>query len=81
MPFPTPRAVICSPSHIKKMVPPVNVMTTVMPAWISKDTSCSTRVSPYAASMSSTDTTGIATLLGLGFSSRLKLRTAHSDLV
>ena len=28
MPFPTPRAVICSPSHIRNMVPPVRVTTT-----------------------------------------------------
>ncbi len=27
MPLPTPRAVICSPSHIRKTVPPVRVMT------------------------------------------------------
>ena len=30
MPLPTPRAVICSPSHIRKIVPPVSVMTVVM---------------------------------------------------
>ena len=29
MPLPTPRAVICSPSHIRNIVPPVSVMTTV----------------------------------------------------
>ena len=29
MPLPTPRAVICSPSHIRKMVPPVRVTTVV----------------------------------------------------
>jgi hypothetical protein len=27
MPLPTPRAVICSPSHIRKIVPPVSVTT------------------------------------------------------
>ena len=27
MPLPTPRAVICSPSHIRKIVPPTSVMT------------------------------------------------------
>jgi hypothetical protein len=27
MPLPMPREVICSPSHIKNMVPPVSVMT------------------------------------------------------
>ena len=27
MPLPMPRAVICSPSHIRNMVPPVSVMT------------------------------------------------------
>ena len=27
MPLPTPRAVICSPSHIRNTVPPVSVMT------------------------------------------------------
>ena len=27
MPLPTPRAVICSPSHIKNTVPPVSVIT------------------------------------------------------
>ena len=30
MPLPTPRAVICSPSHIRKMVPPTSVMQVVM---------------------------------------------------
>ncbi len=30
MPLPTPRAVICSPSHIRKTVPPVKVMTVEM---------------------------------------------------
>ena len=30
MPLPTPRAVICSPSHIRKMVPPVSVITVEM---------------------------------------------------
>ena len=30
MPLPTPRAVICSPSHIRKMVPPTSVITVVM---------------------------------------------------
>ena len=29
MPLPTPRAVICSPSHIRKTVPPVKVITAV----------------------------------------------------
>ena len=29
MPFPTPRAVICSPSHIRNTVPPVSVTTVV----------------------------------------------------
>ena len=29
MPLPMPRAVICSPSHIRNMVPPVSVMTVV----------------------------------------------------
>ena len=29
MPLPTPRAVICSPSHIRKMVPPTSVITAV----------------------------------------------------
>ena len=29
MPLPTPRAVICSPSHIRKMVPPTSVTTVV----------------------------------------------------
>ena len=29
MPLPTPRAVICSPSHIRKTVPPVSVITVV----------------------------------------------------
>ena len=29
MPLPTPRAVICSPSHIRKTVPPVSVTTVV----------------------------------------------------
>ena len=27
MPLPTPRCVICSPSHIRNMVPPTSVMT------------------------------------------------------
>jgi len=27
VPFPTPRAVICSPSHIRNIVPPTSVMT------------------------------------------------------
>ena len=27
MPLPIPRAVICSPSHIRNMVPPVSVIT------------------------------------------------------
>ena len=27
MPFPMPRAVICSPSHIRKSVPPTSVIT------------------------------------------------------
>ncbi len=27
MPLPTPRAVTCSPSHIRNMVPPVSVIT------------------------------------------------------
>ncbi len=27
MPLPMPRSVICSPSHIRKMVPPVRVKT------------------------------------------------------
>jgi hypothetical protein len=31
MPLPTPRAVICSPSHIRKMVPPTRVITVVSP--------------------------------------------------
>ena len=30
MPLPMPRAVICSPSHIRNMVPPVSVITVVM---------------------------------------------------
>jgi hypothetical protein len=30
MPLPTPRAVICSPSHIRKIVPPVSVITVDM---------------------------------------------------
>lgn len=30
MPLPTPRAVICSPSHIRNMVPPTSVMTVEM---------------------------------------------------
>ncbi len=30
MPLPTPRLVICSPIHIKRMVPPVSVITAVM---------------------------------------------------
>ncbi|MEZ5765773.1 MAG: hypothetical protein R3D69_17060 [Xanthobacteraceae bacterium] len=30
MPLPMPRAVICSPSHIRNMVPPVSVMTVEM---------------------------------------------------
>ena len=30
MPLPTPRAVICSPSHIRNMVPPTRVITVVM---------------------------------------------------
>ena len=30
MPLPTPRAVICSPSHIRKIVPPVSVITVEM---------------------------------------------------
>ena len=29
MPLPMPRAVICSPSHIRNIVPPVSVMTAV----------------------------------------------------
>ena len=29
-PLPMPRAVICSPSHIRNIVPPVSVMTVVM---------------------------------------------------
>ena len=29
IPLPTPRAVICSPSHIRKMVPPTRVTTAV----------------------------------------------------
>ena len=38
MPLPTPRLVICSPIHIKSMVPPVSVITAPMrkkkPGWI-----------------------------------------------
>ena len=30
MPLPTPRLVICSPIHIKRIVPPVSVTTAVM---------------------------------------------------
>ena len=30
MPLPMPRAVICSPSHIRNIVPPVSVMTVDM---------------------------------------------------
>ena len=30
MPLPTPRAVICSPSHIRKTVPPTSVITAVI---------------------------------------------------
>ena len=30
MPLPMPREVICSPSHIRNMVPPVSVMTVEM---------------------------------------------------
>ena len=30
MPLPMPRDVICSPSHIRKMVPPVSVITVEM---------------------------------------------------
>ena len=30
MPLPMPRAVICSPSHIRNMVPPTSVMTADM---------------------------------------------------
>ena len=30
MPLPTPREVICSPSHIRNMVPPTSVMTVEM---------------------------------------------------
>ncbi len=30
MPLPMPRLVICSPSHIRNMVPPVSVITVVM---------------------------------------------------
>ena len=30
MPLPTPRAVICSPSHIRNMVPPTRVITVVI---------------------------------------------------
>ncbi len=30
IPLPTPRAVICSPSHIRKIVPPTSVITAVM---------------------------------------------------
>ncbi len=30
MPLPMPRAVICSPSHIRNMVPPVSVITVEM---------------------------------------------------
>ena len=30
MPLPTPRAVICSPSHIRNMVPPASVITVEM---------------------------------------------------
>ena len=30
MPLPTPRAVICSPSHIRNMVPPTSVTTVTM---------------------------------------------------
>src|SRR5882724_9011418 len=30
MPLPTPRLVICSPSHIRSVVPPVSVKTTMM---------------------------------------------------
>ena len=30
MPLPTPRAVICSPSHIRNMVPPTSVTTVEM---------------------------------------------------
>ena len=30
IPLPMPRAVICSPSHIRNMVPPVSVMTVAM---------------------------------------------------
>ncbi|MNC59808.1 hypothetical protein D3C75_1096410 [compost metagenome] len=37
MPLPTPRAVTCSPSHIRNMVPPVRVVTVAMmkkmPGW------------------------------------------------
>ena len=31
MPLPTPRAVICSPSHIRNIVPPTRVMTQEQP--------------------------------------------------
>ena len=30
MPLPTPRCVICSPSHIRNIVPPTSVITVVM---------------------------------------------------
>ena len=29
IPFPTPRAVICSPNHMRKMVPPTRVITVI----------------------------------------------------
>ena len=37
MPLPMPRAVICSPSHIRNMVPPVSVITVVMPEEQARD--------------------------------------------
>ena len=40
-PLPMPRLVICSPSHIRNMVPPIRVTTVVMrnsmPGWITAE--------------------------------------------
>ncbi len=53
VPLPTPRAVICSPSHIRKMVPPVKVTTVVtrkkMPAFITAEPAPADMLSSPAA--------------------------------
>ncbi len=52
MPLPTPRLVICSPIHIKSMVPPVKVITAPMrkkrPGWITTEWPLETCSRPMA---------------------------------